>query len=319
MKRAARILPLLFALAPAIAQAHSIGASPDLDAPWWSGLVGDMWDVLLLAGVSLSFGLYTAGLIGLWRRAGVGRVVPRWGANCFYLGWLVCIFALYSFVDELGDDLFFMHMIQHELLMIFAAPLLVVGRPALVFLWAAPARWRRAIGRLGRAPAWRATFAAISNPLAAWSIFATTLWAWHAPALFQSALRNSGVHVLQHVSFVAAGFIFWRAFLANAGARAGYGFAALAVFTTGVHSSLLGALLTFSNSVWYPVYLSRPRYWGLSGLEDQQLAGLIMWVPAGVVHLGFGILLIALWLRQAEARAQRREGRSHATRHAEAV
>ena len=86
-----------------------------------------------------------------------------------------------------------------------------------------------------------------------------------------------------------------------------YGAAALYVFTTSLHSGLLGALLTFSRSVWYPSYVGLTSSWGLTPLEDQQLGGLIMWIPAGVLYAIAGLALVAGWLREAEKRALKRE------------
>jgi cytochrome c oxidase assembly factor CtaG len=87
----------------------------------------------------------------------------------------------------------------------------------------------------------------------------------------------------------------------------GYGAAVLYVFTTSIHSGLLGALLTFSRSVWYPSYVGLTTSWGLTPLEDQQLGGLIMWIPAGVLYAIAGLALFAGWLRESESRVAKRE------------
>ena len=121
---------------------------------------------------------------------------------------------------------------------------------------------------------------------------------WHAPTLFQATLNNDLIHSLQHLSFLLSALLFWWALLRGREARTGYGMAVLYVFTTGVHSSVLGALLTFSPRVWYPVYAESTGGWGLNALADQQIGGLIMWVPAGLIFLGAGLALFANWIRQ---------------------
>jgi len=135
-------------------------------------------------------------------------------------------------------------------------------------------------------------------------IHAVVLWAWHAPALFQATLDNESVHALQHASFLFSALLFWWAVIHGRQRALGFGFAVLYMFTTALHSGLLGALLTFANSVWYPGYVERTAAWGLTPLEDQQIGGLIMWIPAGLVYIAAGLALFAGWLRESEARAR---------------
>jgi putative membrane protein len=135
---------------------------------------------------------------------------------------------------------------------------------------------------------------------------------WHVPSLFQATLGSEVVHAAQHVSFLASALVFAEALVYRGGdggadARMGYGAAVVYLFTTAVHTSVLGALLTFSNELWYPAYQTTTAAWGLTPLEDQQLGGLIMWVPAGVVYVVAGLALLAAWLGEAERRVARRE------------
>jgi cytochrome c2 len=148
----------------------------------------------------------------------------------------------------------------------------------------------------------------------AWALHAIALWIWHAPPLFQATLQSDLIHTLQHLSFLLSALLFWWAVLHNGRDRVGYGAATLYVFTTSIHSGALGALLTFSSTLWYPAYHVSPLAWGLTPVEDQQLGGLLMWIPAGLVYLFAGLALIAGWLRQTEARAQqRRRSEPHAS------
>jgi cytochrome c oxidase assembly factor CtaG len=124
---------------------------------------------------------------------------------------------------------------------------------------------------------------------------------WHVPLLYQATLRNDAVHALQHASFVGTALLFWWSMLGGgAQQRARYGAAVLCLFATALYGSALGALLTFASAPWYPAYGSWPLVWGLTPLEDQQLGGLIMWIPAGVVHLPTALVFVALWARLFE-------------------
>ena len=203
--------------------------------------------------------------------------------------------------------LFSAHMAQHTVLIAAAAPLLVLGRPVIPSLWALPQGWRRTLGGWTRAGWFRPLWATLTRPLVAFLLHAVALWVWHLPALYQESVRSDWVHTLQHVSFLGTALLFWWAMLHGRGGRAGYGVAVFFLFATLVHSGALGALLTFAPSAWYPIYGPATALWGLTPLEDQQLAGLIMWVPAGAVYLGAGLTLFALWLGESERRTARTE------------
>jgi cytochrome c oxidase assembly factor CtaG len=153
---------------------------------------------------------------------------------------------------------------------------------------------------------WRA----ITNPLAAWLIHAVALWVWHIPVLFEAVLEREWVHTLQHLSFFLSALLFWWALIHGRERALGYGAAVLFLFTTALHSGLLGALITFAPNVWYPGYLKTTQTWGLTPLEDQQLGGLIMWIPAGLVYVVAGLALFAGWLRESEARVLKHEQRA---------
>jgi putative membrane protein len=145
----------------------------------------------------------------------------------------------------------------------------------------------------------------MSAPLTAWALHGLALWAWHLPALYQQTLRSDFVHALQHLSFLLTALLFWWALIYGAQGRTAYGASVLYVFATAMHSGLLGVLLTVTTSVWYPIYASRTAAWGLTTLEDQQLAGLIMWVPAGIIYLAAGLLLFRAWLGESAFRTAR--------------
>jgi cytochrome c oxidase assembly factor CtaG len=134
-------------------------------------------------------------------------------------------------------------------------------------------------------------------------IHAVALWTWHIPVLMEAVLHNEFVHAMQHTSFLLSALLFWWALIHGRQSALNYGAAVLYMFTTALHSGLLGALITFANRVWYPAYIDRTAAWGLTALEDQQIGGLIMWVPAGLVYIVAGLALFAGWLSESDKRA----------------
>jgi putative membrane protein len=250
------------------------------------------WVVACLA---LSAFLYARGVQQLWAHAGRGRGVGALPVTAFVSGWLALVVALVSPLDAMGSDLFAAHMVQHELLMIVAAPLLVCGRPVAVWAWALPLQWRRAIGRFFHTPAWRRPWLILTGPLVAWTLHAAALWLWHVPALFDAALRSDAVHALQHSCFLLTALLFWWSVFGGV-TRKEQGIALLSLFTTMAHTGALGALLALSRTPWYAPYAAAAPAYGLDALQDQQLGGLIMWVPAGFVYIGCGLVLAARWL-----------------------
>ncbi|MDQ6676441.1 MAG: cytochrome c oxidase assembly protein, partial [Acidobacteriota bacterium] len=175
---------------------------------------------------------------------------------------------------------------------------LVLSRPLPPFLWGLPFEWRRTAGRWAKAQPVQFVWVGITAPAAAWAIHGVTLWVWHAPALFQATLTNDWIHSAQHISFLGSALLFWWSLFYARGAHS-YGAGVLYLFTTAVHTSVLGALLTFARTVWYPAYRATAPLWGVSALEDQQIGGLIMWVPGGLVYLAAALALFAAWLRES--------------------
>jgi len=234
--------------------------------------------------------LFAAGCARLgWDTARSRRIAA------FGLGWLALVLALLSPIDTQGSMLFSVHMVQHELLMLVAAPLLVLGHPLPIFLWAFPAAARRTIASGCRLKVVRTVWAALTRPLSGWLLHACALWGWHAPALFEAALEHAWIHNLQHLTFLLTALLFWNGLL-RSGARHNDGAAVLYLFTTTVHSGVLGALITCATRPWFPHYRETAPMFEFSALEDQQLGGLIMWIPGSVVYVGVGLVLLARWL-----------------------
>ncbi|MBV8550544.1 MAG: cytochrome c oxidase assembly protein [Acidobacteriaceae bacterium] len=227
-------------------------------------------------------------------------VINRNRQAFFWCGWTFLALALISPLHPAGEVLFSAHMVQHEILMLLAAPLLVLSRPLVIFLWGMPFQWRRALGRLAKTAYVRRSWNFFTDPFTAWWIHAAAIWLWHVPFLFELTLRSELAHSSQHLSFFVSALLFWWA-LFYAHGRLGYGAAVFYVFTTAVHTSVLGALLTFTPGLWYPAYSKTSPIWGLTPLEDQQIGGLVMWIPAGLVYLTAGLSLFAAWLKESDA------------------
>ncbi len=229
----------------------------------------------------------------------------------FVAGWLVIAVALFSPLHEAAEQLFAAHMIQHELIMALAAPLLVLARPAAIVLRLLPTTARFAAARGMRLPWVRRAWARATQPAEAWIVHALAIWVWHIPAFFQATQHDALIHSLQHFSFFASAIAFWWSILQ--GRRVSRGMAILSLFTTAVHTGVLGALMTFSRTPWYPGYASGAAAWGLTPMADQQLAGMIMWIPSSAAYLAGALILIRRWLRESEWAVAARERAATAT------
>ncbi|HKO46128.1 MAG TPA: cytochrome c oxidase assembly protein [Polyangiaceae bacterium] len=272
-------------------------------ASWWT------FDPLTLAAVGLSSSVYGVGLCRLWRAAGIDSGIRRSEAAAFYLGQLSLLVALVSPIDRLSDLLFSAHMAQHEVLLLVAPPLVVLGRPVVALAWAfGPARRARVIRALA-APWLNRVWRMVSAPLTILLLHGLVVWLWHIPSWFEAALRNDSIHALQHASFFLSAVVFWWGIARGRYGRGGYGLASAFIFATAMHTSVLGALATVATRLWYPLYALRGEPWAVDALEDQQLAGLIMWVPAGVLLGLLSLGLFAAWLGEAERRARQSERR----------
>src|SRR5215213_4470252 len=172
------------------------------------------------------------------------RSIRTWEAICFALGWLALLVALVSPLHAWGQVLFSAHMTQHEILMLVAAPLLVLGRPLITFLWALPLDSSRSLGKFAKINALNRLWRTLTIPLVAWLVHAVALWVWHIPVLFEGVLHHEWVHTAQHLSFFISALLFWWALIHGPQGAMGYGAAVLYLFTTSVHSGVLGALIT---------------------------------------------------------------------------
>ena len=263
------------------ASAHS--GHEHSDAPGWT------LDPLVTAPLAVLLLIFMVGRWRLGRRSKLSRS-RTW---LFFGGWLVLTGALVSPLHEGGERSFTLHMIEHELIMLMATLLLAAANAGGVLAWGLPSPLRNSLSGRWRLPL-AALWKRLTEPVTATILQALVMWAWHAPALFNRALINQGWHVAQHLSFILASLIFWRAMLDVR--RRGYLVSALCLFLTSLVEGVLGALMSLSASPWYPAYAAM----GLSGIglnpvSDQQLAGLIMWIPGGLVHGAAALAFLYRW------------------------
>jgi putative membrane protein len=275
--------------------AHAHGGEPDVGHAGWT------FDPWVIAPLIAFAGLYAFGAAALSRRRKVGRDVRSWRHIACWCGWLSLVGALVSPLHWLGEHLFTFHMIEHEILMAVSAPLLVVARPVGTLLWSLPRAARSAIGRLMHNWFSRAAWHILTTGRYATLLHGAAIWMWHTPLLFDAAVTNVLLHRLQHLSFFLTAVLFWWSVFR----RSEPGAAAWHVFVTMLHTSILGALMALAPRVLYQVQTATAAAWGLTPLEDQQLAGLIMWVPAGTIYAGTALALIAVWIKRAGENAER--------------
>lgn len=252
--------------------------------------------------------LYFRGARESLRRSTRNRTQLKREMLFFSLGLAVMALSLVSPIHQMGGTLFTAHMVQHELLMTVAAPLLVLGRPGVSLLRGLPASIRMPAGRLFTEGPIRRAWSLATLPLAASILHAAAIWTWHIPALYDASVTNEVVHTAQHVSFLGSAVLFWWAVYNSRGARKSDGSVILLLFATAVHTSLLGALLTASNSPWYNAYHdASARAWGLTALSDQQLGGIVMWVPGGIVYMIVALSLTLGFIRESGNRVRQHD------------
>jgi putative membrane protein len=253
-------------------------------------------DPVLLFNLTAFLGLYLVAIGPARRRWRLGERVSRTQIVYFVAGWAVLALSLVSPLDRLGDEyLFSAHMIQHMLIAVVAPPLLLLGIPE----WLA--------NLLLRNVGVRTVVRWLANPIVAFGVFQADLWLWHAPALYDLTLANDTVHVTEHLTFLIFGVLFWLPILSPTPLipRISRGFAILYLFVGCQPMVALGALITFASTPLYTPYIEAPRVWGLSPLGDQQLGGLIMWLPTNIPYLIALSAAFFLWVGEQD-RAERR-------------
>jgi cytochrome c oxidase assembly factor CtaG len=232
----------------------------------------------------------------------IARKDGHWGTEVrashvvYFASGLVIIFiALVSPIDALSNvALFAAHMVQHILLMLLASVFLVLGTPGY---------WLRFLYDL---PVLKKVLPIVTHPLATLIAFNLVMWLWHIPALYESALRDPNVHIVEHLMFLVFGVLLWLPIVHDVPphhslsypARMAYLFACM------ISSSILGAIFTFAPTVSYPFYGDAPQWFGISPMTDQQLAGLIMWIPGAGIFFVAILVVFGAWLKAEDRKAR---------------
>lgn len=265
------------------------------DEAGWSG-------VMLVLMLLFAAGLYQRGVLRLWKRAGGGRGISFARYAAAMLGLLIVFIALLSPLDAWSETLFTAHMVQHVLLIFAAAPLIAFGSFAYVMMWAVSPGWAKRFGRLPhRVYGLSSLIRAITQPFVAWTLFVVNLWLWHIPLLYVSALEHPLIHQLEHATFLVTALIFWFGVF-NPPQRAGWGYgrSALLLALTMLQGTFLSVLLIFSGQAWYAPYNATATQWGLTALEDQQIAGVVMWLPGGTLCTTLAVVCFFKWFEVLE-------------------
>ncbi len=286
-------IALVFVMLPEAAWAAGElpGPVPTLATAW-------TWSPVLVPLLLAAFG-YALGVLRLWRGGHAGRGIAVPEAALFFAGMLVLFAALVWPIDAYGAWLLSAHMGQHMLLIALAPPLLLAGRPFAALAAALPPRALRLVhGMLhpltplfGRTLA----IATLANVV--------VMWAWHAPGVFALVMRSEPMHWLMHASFLSAGLWLWALLWQRLRDDSTAAFSgAVSIVVVMMQMGFIGALLTFSQRILYPVYADRAAELGMTAFDDQQLAGLIMWVPSSLPYLAGALWLLARGMRKVERR-----------------
>ena len=247
----------------------------------------------VIAGLLALTGLYLLGVGPLRRRYGWAETVETGQVTSFLLGVLILFLALLSPLHELGDNfLFSAHMVQHLAITLVVPPLLLLGTPG----------WL--LRPLVRPPTVFRTVHFLTRPVAAFVVFNAIFVLWHVPGLYDAALRERGVHILEHLMFLGGGIVLWWPILSRLPEipRPTFLIQMLYLFVQPTVPSILGAIITFSDRILYTWYADAPRLWGISAHSDQQIGGVIMWVPGGLAFLIALVIIFLIWANREEAK-----------------
>lgn len=250
------------------------------------------WQPSILIGLALLAGLYLGAVYG-WRprfRPAERLTPPQ--VIWFLAGLGVIFVALLSPLDGLGDDyLFSAHMLQHFLIAFVAPPMLLLGAPGWLVR---PLFQLPGVGRVARF---------FTLPLIAFASFNIVFMVWHFPGFYEATLHNEGLHIFEHLLFMATGVLNWWPVLSPVpeAPRLPYPAQMAYLFVEGIPATILSALIVFSPAVIYPTYAAAERVIDLSPLNDQLLAGLIMWIPCDMIYLLALSLVFRAWFNHEQA------------------
>ena len=307
-----RILPFIAMAAliatPASVLAHGAAAP----APEFPGVLAE-WslDPLAVLAIAIAAAAY-AWAVRRVNRAHPGNRQPGYRSWLFGAGLASIGLALLSPIEAYEGTLFSVHMVQHMLLELLAAPLLLAGAPITLTLRVATPSVRRTLLAILQSRAVHV----ISFPVVAWVLFAAVNWGWHFSALYDDALENQALHYLQHASFLGAALLFWWPVVGADPSpwRLPHPVRLLYLFLAMPQNSFLGVALMSASTVLYPHYVTNARDWGMAPIDDQALGGVIMWVVGDVAFLAAMLLVVVLWMRHEDRRTARLDARLAAER-----
>jgi len=267
-------------------------------------VITDFWQIFtrweLLSGwtfvIALFAAIYAIGVVRLGLRSDWASV--RWrrvlAAGVFFA---MIFVALVGPFEALAGEALFAHMVQH-MLVIFAAPLTLLANPLASYMWGLPPAARAGLGELTRREgALTRVLGVLTRPKVSLPLFVLILWAWHYPPLYNAALENGFVHILEHLTMFFGALIFWWPLIGPAPRRTPLSYPRQIVYLVVVltPSAALGALITLSPNALYSFYEGAPMHFGLSALQDQQIAGLILWVFGNAAYLAALITAFLRW------------------------
>ncbi len=255
--------------------------------------------------------LYTIGWTRLRRKSVNSTLANRWRLTAYWVAFAIVIIALMSPIDILGAELFYFHMIQHLLLTMIAAPLVMLANPMPFIMWGLPRKPRKRFGRMiawmisGKESLGRKILRQATKPGVCWFIMLALLWIWHEPPMYNLALRNEFWHDIEHIAFFWSAILYWWHAIGAAPHihpkmarifRVGYLFGGIPV------TFILGVKIAFATGILYTYYETRPRLpvIGLSVADDQILGGIIMWVPGSMMYFAAALVLVARWMQEQQ-------------------
>ncbi len=304
MHRATSLIIALVLLAvPGAALAHGdVAPSPTFPAVLFEWSL----DPLAIVGLLLAALVYRWAVVRV-HRAHPGNPHPTYRSWLFGGGLAAIGVALLSPIEAYEGTLFSVHMVQHMLLELVAAPLLLAGAPITLTLRTSSPAVRRALLRVLHSRALRA----LSFPVVAWILFAAVNWGWHFSVLYDEALENTALHYLQHATFLGAALLFWWPVIGADPSpwRLPHPVRLLYLFLAMPQNSFLGVALMSASTVLYPHYLTNGRTWGMTPIDDQALGGVIMWVVGDLAFLAGMAAVVVMWMRHEDRRTVRLDAR----------
>lgn len=271
------------------------------------GPVWTMWDAspLIIGGCLLVLAIYIRGYI---RRRALGQRVSGWRAAAYVLGVVLTYIVLQSPVDALSDHIFWVHRIQHVALHHWIPMLLALSAPIPELVRGLPRGARRyGLRPILRSRVVRGLWAFIQHPVVAPILFVGIIAFWLKPAIFQYATTNESVHELMHLSMLLEGIPFWWLILDPTVGRISYGMRLILLWAIMLPQMFIGAYITFTSRVLYPVYTILDQGWVTSYMRDQRLGGLVVWIPASMMSVVAALIVLRLWVLHTDAAAKRRQ------------